>query len=56
MMELIVLGHIPGTSTEITFTWVMLLTAGLLLLSELKIVVSRHRQMGGKKPLEEIAL
>lgn len=41
MLEFVVLGEIPGTSFQITFTQVLLVAAFLLVASELRLVAQR---------------
>jgi hypothetical protein len=41
MLEFIVLGEIPGTSFQITFSQLLLLTASMLIAYELRIVAHR---------------
>ncbi len=44
MLELIVLGRIPGTHIQITFNWFLLAVAVLLGMVELRTLYLRHRE------------
>jgi hypothetical protein len=44
MLELIVLGRIPGTHIQITFNWFLLVVAIMLSGIELRTLYLRHRE------------
>lgn len=42
MLEFIVTGRIPGSSIELTFNWLLLITAVVLIYIDFLLVKSRH--------------
>ena len=52
MLELIVLGEVPGTSFQITFSQILIVMATMLIASELRIVARRKLQDTTEEQLE----
>jgi hypothetical protein len=45
MLELIVLGQVPGTNIELTFSWILALSAILLTWLEVDLRLKLHKRL-----------